>query len=127
MGADGRSVIFESFASDLAANDFNETKDIFLLRLGHNDSDNDGLDDDWEMAYFNGEEELELVGHPRRTCVRADRNVRAAIRGATPTPNALPRTNPGRYRWRRAGGLSHRRARPIPGAIPSRTARDDRA
>ena len=52
MGADGRTVIFESFASDLAANDFNETKDIFLLRLGGVDSDNDGMDDDWEMAYF---------------------------------------------------------------------------
>jgi hypothetical protein len=52
IGSDGRTVLFESFASDLAANDFNEAKDIFVLRLGAVDSDNDGMDDDWEMAYF---------------------------------------------------------------------------
>lgn len=52
MGADGRTVLFESFASDLTPNDFNETRDIFLLRLGAVDSDNDGMDDDWETTYF---------------------------------------------------------------------------
>jgi len=52
IGGDGRTVLFESFASDLAANDFNESRDLFVLRLGAVDSDRDGMDDDWEMAYF---------------------------------------------------------------------------
>ena len=44
--------MFESFASDLAAKDFNGFKDVFMLRLGDVDSDNDGMDDDWEMTCF---------------------------------------------------------------------------
>ena len=52
LSADGRSVFFESFASDLVADDFNENRDIFMLRLGGVDSDGDGMDDDWEMTYF---------------------------------------------------------------------------
>jgi hypothetical protein len=52
MGADGHTVIFESFASDLTSNDFNESKDLFALRLGAGDSDNDGMDDAWEISYF---------------------------------------------------------------------------
>ena len=53
LGADGRTVIFNSFASDLVAGDYNNRRDVFVLRLGSLDSDGDGLDDDWEMAYFN--------------------------------------------------------------------------
>lgn len=52
MSADGRTVLFESFSTDLGANDFNRTKDIFVLRLSAEDSDQDGMDDDWEMAFF---------------------------------------------------------------------------
>jgi hypothetical protein len=52
MSADGRTVIFQSFAGDLVEGDYNERRDIFLLRLGIGDSDNDGMDDDWEVAYF---------------------------------------------------------------------------
>lgn len=52
IGADGRTILFESFASDLASRDFNEVKDIFVFHLNVVDSDNDGMDDDWEMAYF---------------------------------------------------------------------------
>jgi hypothetical protein len=52
MAADGRTVVFQSFASDLTAGDFNDRRDVFVLRLGGADSDGDGLDDDWEMAYF---------------------------------------------------------------------------
>lgn len=52
MAADGRTVIFQSFASDLIAGDFNDRRDVFVLRLGAVDSDGDGLDDDWEMTYF---------------------------------------------------------------------------
>ena len=52
MAADGRTVVFHSFASDLVASDFNDNRDFFLLRFSAGDSDGDGLDDDWEMAYF---------------------------------------------------------------------------
>jgi WD40 repeat protein len=53
MGVDGRTVLFETFASDLVADDFNQGKDIFVLRLGVGDSDQDGMDDGWEVTYFN--------------------------------------------------------------------------
>lgn len=52
LGADGRSVAFFSFADDLVAGDFNGNRDVFLLRLEADDSDGDGLPDDWELAYF---------------------------------------------------------------------------
>ena len=52
LGADGRTVLFQSFASDLVDRDFNANRDIFALRLGAGDADGDGLDDDWEMTYF---------------------------------------------------------------------------
>lgn len=52
LAADGRTLLFQSFASDLIEGDFNETADVFVLRLGGVDSDGDGMDDDWEAAYF---------------------------------------------------------------------------
>ena len=52
LGADGRTVLFQSFASDLVDRDFNANRDIFALRLGAGDADGDGLEDDWEMTYF---------------------------------------------------------------------------
>jgi Tol biopolymer transport system component len=52
LAADGRTVLFQSFASDLVEGDFNETGDVFVLSLRGPDTDGDGLDDDWEMAYF---------------------------------------------------------------------------
>ncbi len=52
MAADGRTVVFQSFASDLAAGDYNDKCDLFVVKLGGVDSDHDGLDDDWEVAYF---------------------------------------------------------------------------
>jgi hypothetical protein len=52
LAADGRTVIFQSFASDLVPGDYNDSRDVFVLRLGGVDSDGDGMDDDWEMAYF---------------------------------------------------------------------------
>jgi hypothetical protein len=52
MGADGRTVIFNSFASNLADGDLNNTKDVFLLKLNAGDLDQDALPDDWEVAYF---------------------------------------------------------------------------
>jgi hypothetical protein len=53
MARDGRTIVFQSFAGDLVEGDYNERRDIFVLRLGSADSDNDGLDDDWEVAFFN--------------------------------------------------------------------------
>jgi Tol biopolymer transport system component len=52
LAADGRTVAFQSFASDLIAGDYNYLRDVFILRLGGPDTDKDGMDDDWEMAYF---------------------------------------------------------------------------
>lgn len=51
---DGRTVVFQSFASDLDPGDFNITRDVFVVRLAGEDSDVDGLEDDWEAAYFGG-------------------------------------------------------------------------
>ena len=53
LAPDGRTVAFQSFASDLVPGDYNTTRDIFVARLPGFDSDGDGLDDDWEIAYFN--------------------------------------------------------------------------
>jgi Tol biopolymer transport system component len=52
MARDGRTVVFQSFANDLVEGDYNEERDIFVVKLGLGDSDNDGIDDDWELAYF---------------------------------------------------------------------------
>jgi hypothetical protein len=52
LAADGRTMVFQSFATDLAAGDYNDKRDIFVLKLGGVDSDGDGMDDDWEVAYF---------------------------------------------------------------------------
>jgi hypothetical protein len=52
LAADGRTVVFHSMASDLVSGDFNDKRDLFKLKLGGDDTDGDGLDDDWEVAYF---------------------------------------------------------------------------
>jgi len=52
LAADGRTVVFQTFASDLVPGDYNYRRDVFVLRLGGPDTDGDGMDDDWEMAYF---------------------------------------------------------------------------
>ncbi len=52
LSADGRTVLFQSFADDLASGDYNFSRDIFMAHIGGPDSDGDGMDDDWEMAYF---------------------------------------------------------------------------
>jgi len=53
LSADGRTVAFQSFASDLVAGDYNDTRDVFVVTLGGPDHDGDMMEDDWEMAYFN--------------------------------------------------------------------------
>lgn len=52
LARDGRTVVFQSFASDLIDGDYNEERDIFVTKLGMGDSDSDGMDDDWEVAHF---------------------------------------------------------------------------
>ena len=53
LSVDGRTVVFQSTGSDLAVADYNDKRDVFAVRIGHDDTDGDGLDDDWEMAFFN--------------------------------------------------------------------------
>jgi hypothetical protein len=53
LAANGRTIAFQSFASDLVPGDYNDTRDVFVLTLGGLDTDGDGMDDDWEVAYFN--------------------------------------------------------------------------
>lgn len=53
LSADGRTVAFQSMADDLVDGDYNNCRDVFVVRLGGGDIDGDQMDDDWEMAYFN--------------------------------------------------------------------------
>jgi len=52
LSADGRKLVFQSFASDLVDGDYNDTRDVFVVTLSDPDSDNDGMDDDFEVTYF---------------------------------------------------------------------------
>lgn len=52
LGADGSTVVFLSYASDLVEGDFNHQRDVFVLHLPDADSDGDGLEDEWEVAHF---------------------------------------------------------------------------
>jgi len=52
FSADGRLIAFRSYANDLVPGDYNLTADVFALNLGAGDSDGDGMDDGWEMAFF---------------------------------------------------------------------------
>lgn len=52
LGADSRTVVFQSFSCDFIENDFNNGRDVFVLCLEADDADGDGLPDDWELACF---------------------------------------------------------------------------
>jgi Tol biopolymer transport system component len=52
ISADGRTVVFQSLASDLVDGDYTGFRDVFIAKIGSSDSDHDGMDDDWEVAYF---------------------------------------------------------------------------
>ena len=52
LGLDGRTVVFQSFGSDLADGSYSDYRNIFLIQLGSGDTDHDGMDDDWEMQWF---------------------------------------------------------------------------
>ena len=55
ISANGAVVAFRSLADDLVADDSNETQDVFVFRVPvvtFTDTDGDGMDDAWEMAYW---------------------------------------------------------------------------
>lgn len=52
LSSNGRILAFSSLASDLINGDYNDQRDIFVVYLSTGDTDADGLDDDWEVAYF---------------------------------------------------------------------------
>jgi hypothetical protein len=52
MSADGRTVVFQSLATDIAEGDYNGFRDVFVTRIEFPDTDGDGMADEWEMAYF---------------------------------------------------------------------------
>lgn len=52
FSGDGHTLLFQSWGSDLAAQQGSEGSDLFAMKLSMTDSDGDGMDDQWEMAYF---------------------------------------------------------------------------
>jgi Tol biopolymer transport system component len=68
LSADGRTLVFQSLASDFVAGDYNDRRDIFVATLAMPDSDSDGMDDDFEVTYFgdlsrNGAGDFDGDGH----------------------------------------------------------------
>ncbi len=52
LSANGAWAAYDTEATDLGATDANQASDVFARTIGFIDSDNDGMDDDWEMANF---------------------------------------------------------------------------
>ena len=52
FGSDGTTLLLSSLLPGLTAEDLSPSADVFLLRVGAADSDGDGLDDQWELAFF---------------------------------------------------------------------------
>jgi hypothetical protein len=52
VAADGRTIVFQSFSTDLNTNILTANRNLFTTRIMVGDSDHDGMDDDWEMTYF---------------------------------------------------------------------------
>lgn len=52
FGSDGNTLLFSSLLPGLTAEDLSPSADVFLLRVGAADSDGDGMDDQWELAFF---------------------------------------------------------------------------
>ena len=53
FGADGRTLLISSLLPGLTQTDLSPSADVFLFRVGATDLDGDGMDDEWELAYFN--------------------------------------------------------------------------
>ncbi len=76
LSADGRTVAFQSLASDLIPGDYNDRRDVFVASLAGPDTDGDGMDDELEMAYFDtlerdGREDFDRDGISDRDEIRA--------------------------------------------------------
>lgn len=52
ISASGQVIAFQSMASDLTPGDYNDAQDLFIVKIDDDDSDGDGMDDNWEVAYF---------------------------------------------------------------------------
>ena len=52
VSADGGTVVFDSADDQLVANDRNLNTDTFAVRLTMRDTDNDSLEDGWEIRHF---------------------------------------------------------------------------
>jgi len=52
ISSDGHTVVFQSLAADLVDGDYTGFRDVFIVKIGSPDTDYDGRDDDWEVAYF---------------------------------------------------------------------------
>jgi Tol biopolymer transport system component len=52
ISGDGRTIVFQSGAPDLVAEDLNFSPDVFVAHIQITDTDKDGLDDGWEIARF---------------------------------------------------------------------------
>lgn len=52
VAADGRTIVFQSFSTDFTTNILTANRNLFVAKILVGDSDHDGMDDDWEMAYF---------------------------------------------------------------------------
>lgn len=68
ISRDGRTVVFQSLAGEMSPGDYNEALDLFFVRLGAGDADQDGMDDAWEVTYFdntnrNGSGDYDGDGH----------------------------------------------------------------
>ncbi len=52
LSPDGRTLFYQSYRYDLDPGDYNLHSDLFALRLSSPDTDGDGIEDAWEMVYF---------------------------------------------------------------------------
>jgi Tol biopolymer transport system component len=113
LSGDGGVLVFNSFASDLVAGDFNNMRDAFMLRLRRPDSDGDGMDDDWEVAFFGnlsrtGDGDLDQDGYTDAEEFRAGTN--PGNNGSVLRVLTLTRANggPTTILWASAPGRTYR-------------------